>query len=244
VLAVEVDRLEQLLKKRMVDRQTVAQLQARREALERTVELYPRMIESLEQDLEAAQARAESAEQWFEGMDDTSEPLLSDEIQKELDARSQRVGWLNLRREQYTLRASMDGMVSSVDHEPGEVAAAGEGVVSIVGREGQKIVGFLPETYAREVVVGMTVYLMRSSGGRGLVRARVTAIAPEILALPTTANPFPNRTLRGRRVVLVAEEDNDLLPGEGVEIRLDRPWLTTAWHYVRTRLASLLVRGE
>ncbi|MBN1268210.1 MAG: HlyD family efflux transporter periplasmic adaptor subunit [Kiritimatiellae bacterium] len=226
VLATEVDRLEELLEQRMIDRQTVSRLRARRGALEEMVKAYPQMIAEIEQALGHAMVRKESAWRWV-GSPQEGAP-------------EAQAGWLNRRRDAYTLRASMDGTVSSIDHEVGEMIPAGEGILSIVSGEGLRIIGFLPEVYAREAEVGMQAYLLRSAGESILIPARVEGIAPDVFDLPLMMNPMPNRVLRGRRIVLVPETGYDLLPGERVEIQFHRPWLTIIWQGLRDALGRLV----
>ena len=221
VLDVEVERMKGLLAKQLIDAQTVAKTRARQKALTEAAGFYPEMIKELEEDLDRTRQRMKDLSQRMDGESKES---------------GERLGLLELRRGSYTLRSTTDGIVSRVDKEVGDVVQAGSPVVSVVADGVQRIIGFLPEYNARAVKEGMTAYVTRSTGGGLVIEARVVALVPEIVALPTRVNPFPSQTLRGRRVIIIPEEPGDLLPGEGVSIYFERPLLTA--------LADLLGWGK
>jgi len=209
VLDEEVTRLDALLKKQLTDARTVARVKARRQALKQSVDLYPAMITELEQNL--AQAR--------ERLQELNESMNA-------DTGYGRLGLLELRRKSYSLRAYADGIVSRIYYRPGDMVQGGRTILTIVGEKVQRIVGYLPESSARDVSVGMTAYVSSSSDPRSVVVAKVIAVTPDVLTLPNRVSPVPQRVLRGRRVILVPESEHQLLPGESVVIRFQRPVLS------------------
>jgi multidrug resistance efflux pump len=227
VLDAEIERLDELLARRLIDAQTITRLRARQQALTRSVELYPEMIGALERDLAQAKARATDVEGGFGWDGDMSEDGLPEGLDTDLEASRHRLGLLNLRRDRYTLRAGSDGTVARIYHAPGDVVQAGIPIMTVVDKGTRQVVGFLPEANVDDVAIGMTAYLTRAAGGADVIRAQVTAMAPEILGLPNRVRPFPGQTLRGMRVILEPEGGHDLIPGEGVTIHLHRPAL--AW---------------
>lgn len=225
VLSGEIERMDQLLAKQLIDAQMVSRLRARHGALSQALQFYPEMIRGLEDDLDRARRRMETME--AELVTGTAAPATNMAGQADLDLEEskQRLGLLDLRRQSYVLRAGANGIVSRIDHQPGDVVQAGIPILSLVVDGVQRFVGFLPEYSAHEVTEGMEAYVSRTAGGP-IVRARVLAAIPEILNLPNRVNPFPAMPVHGRRVVLAPEEPNDLLPGEGVSIYFRRPWLS------------------
>ena len=228
VLDAEVKRMDVLLAKQLIDAQTVARTRARQKALTEAVAFYPETIRRLEEDLARTRQRLRELDAKMDGQ----RAGAAGEGGPETD----RLGLLELRRQSYTLRSSTDGVVSRVNNEVGDVVQAGAAVVEVVADEVRRIIGFLPEYNARAVKEGMTAYVTRSTGGGAVVEARVVAMVPEIVALPTRVNPVPSQTLRGRRVLLVPTGPADFLPGEGVAIHFERPLLTA--------LADLLGWGK
>ncbi len=229
VLDAELRRLDGLLERGLVDAQAVAGIRARRQALVRAQEMYPELIEGLEEELRRSRAG-------LEAMRDEMGPSASKAADPELAASRERMGLLRLRREAYTLRARSGGIVTAVAGQPGNVVLAGMPVVTLVVVGPRRVIGYLPEAGAQLIREGQEAYISRTAGRQAAVRARVAAMMPEVAALPMRVSPFPNRTYRGRRVVLDILEPNDLLPGESVSIRLSRPWLT--------RLVSSLFAGN
>ncbi|MDD3276743.1 MAG: HlyD family efflux transporter periplasmic adaptor subunit, partial [Kiritimatiellales bacterium] len=131
---------------------------------------------------------------------------------------------LDMRIENCTLRAQADGVVSRLLHSPGDIVQSGDPVLySVINRE-TSVEGFLSESNARDVYIGMDAYLTPASGYGETVRAKVVALTPEIFNLPGRVNPVPQRTYRGRRVILIPEPGAVLLPGEEIQINLRRPW--------------------
>ncbi len=225
VLRAEVARQDELLSSRLADAQVVARLRARQEALSQAAELYPSMIESREKHLALTRRQMQDAESGYGPGGDHAVT----------DGQSE-LGLLHLRRSAYTLRAREEGTVSQIYSQPGDVVPGGTPVMTVVSMRVGQIIGFLPESNVRNISVGMTAYLARAAGRGPVVRARIVALTPEILGLPNRVNPFSNQGLRGVRVILLPEEAHDFLPGEGVSIELERPWLTILMHSLRTRL--------
>jgi multidrug resistance efflux pump len=133
-------------------------------------------------------------------------------------------GLLDLRIRNCTLYAQADGTVSRIYHTPGAVVAAGDPILSSVTAGPPYVAGFLSEYNARDVDTGMEAYLTPVSGRGTVIRAKVTALTPEIFTLPGRVSPVPAQTYRGRRVLLEPEAGCLLLPGEEVQIHFRRPW--------------------
>lgn len=223
VLDPEIARLRDLLARGFADAQSVASLRARREAIARALELFPETMAAYEEELADARRQRDAVARFFAG-----------EIPAgQVDSPS--AGLLALRRESYTFRATRDGVVSRIYHEPGNVVAAGDPIMTLIVKESQVIVCFLPESQAHDLRLGMKLEVMPPLGSAGPpVEATVTALGPEILGLPGRVSPVPGQTVRGRRVMLTPDAFIDLLPGEAVSVRLPPP----AWRDVLTLGAS------
>lgn len=243
VLSSEVERLDDLLAKRLVDAQTVSRLRARQQALTRALELYPGVIRNLESELTLAKRRRDTVEVWFGTEGDVLSTNVPPEFEQDPEIKQQ-LGLLQLRRESYRLRAKSDGVVSRISYKPGDVVPNGDPVVTIVVKGAQEVLGFLPESNIRNVQIGMTAYLSRTTGRGVVVPARVTALTPEIVGLPNRANPFPGMNFRGRQVILTPLVENDFIPGEGVTIDLDKPALTINFDLLIEKILAKLRKGE
>ena len=229
VLNDELTRMDDLLNKHLIDAQTVTRVRARHESLARALKLYPDLITGLEEELANARNRMQTVAYWFsEGSSNAVAGgwTADAEIQQQFSL-------MQMRQNSYTLRAKSDGVISRVNYKPGDIVDSGNAVVSLLVKNSEQVVGFLPESNARFVSIGMTSYLASATGKGPLIPARVAALTPEIQGLPNRANPYPGIAFRGRQVILTPMENHDLIPGESVSIHLDRPGLTLAFDQLK-----------
>lgn len=225
VLEQEAERLDDLLAKQLVDAQTVARIKARLETLRRAAELYPELVAILERQCSEAKERQVALDQTLSR---TNAPAGDRAVEAAVaaDDVESRLNLLELRRSRYRFYAELDGTVSRVFHSPGETVVAGDPILVVIGDTVTGAEGFLPEATMTDVHVGMPAYISPASRLGPAAKARVVAVTPDVMALPARANPLPQRTLRGRRVMLVFEEEHSFLPGQSVAIQFERPLLT------------------
>ena len=228
----ELERLEDLLERNLIDGQLVAQLRVQRQSLARAVELHPTTVALLERQVEETEALRREAEATFGAQaDDAPAATAPADGSASTPPPRNRLGLLKLRRDLYVLRAQQDGVISRIEKEPGEVVQAGEPILSLVVEGSQFVIGFLPEWNAYDIEVGREVVLRSPVGRRGEIPATVTALGPEILALPGRVSPLPGQPMRGRRIILVPADPNAFLPGESVSIHVFEPWWRGfRWH--------------
>jgi multidrug resistance efflux pump len=254
-LQAELQRRETLLSKRLTDEQNARELRPAIAALSPTVAAYPSLRDALKRQLEASQRQRDGIKDSLEAFPElmkTHEKRLAEASQKRDEARK----WLRLaddedasaaiqrkmatrsailkannarlalKRNAYVLRATRDGVVSRIFHEAGDVIAAGEPILRLVGQRSNRIVGFLPEIHLTDLSVGQEVSVWRGTGSGAKVTAVVRSIAPEVQSLPGRVSPIPGEPLRGRRVILSIVNDHDFVPGETVQVRAEgADWL-------------------
>jgi multidrug resistance efflux pump len=217
-LKQEQRRREELLAKRLISEELASQLRPSIAALEGALAAGPALIRVQERRLELATKERKDMRIWMR-VDDSQE--VSAAIQDKEKARgaiadAQR-DLLELRRKNFTLRATRDGTVSTILHNPGDIVAAGDPVLQVIPLS-DAVAGFLPEIQLAELTVGQRVWINRMSG-RGLrVGAVVESIGPEVQTLPGRISPIRGQPLRGRRVMLKLEGPHDFIPGETVKI--------------------------
>ena len=234
-LNAELGRLEHLLERNLIDGQLVARLRVQQQALARAVGLHPTTEAFLEQQVEEAGALQQDAEATFGAETSASAAASPGGPPTPPPPPRNRLGLLRQRRDLYVLRARQNGIISRIEKEPGEVVQAGEPILSLVVEGSQFIIGFLPESNAYDVEVGQAVMLRSPVGRRQEVPATVTALGPEILALPGRVSPLPGQTARGRRIILVPENPGAFLPGESVSIHVFGPWWQGSGRHARRR---------
>lgn len=216
----ELKRREDLREQRLISETDVSALRPRIAALEQAKESTPSIIESLENALREAKQDRKDMQAWLRIDEDES---ISEAIQVKLEARRAILAnSLEQRRKQlqnYTLCANRDGIVSRIQHTPGDVVPAGNEIMRIVSPEATHVVGFLPEQHVHDLRIGDQLMAARRMGAdRRDVRIVVETVAPEVEALPARLSPIRGRPLRGRRVHFRIEGEHDLLPGETVQV--------------------------
>jgi len=120
--------------------------------------------------------------------------------------------------ERATLKATVEGVVSSVLHLPGDVVAAGMEIVRVTSGRPGLVVCWLPEREATRPALGKPVHLRE----RGLLAkgfdARVVEISPVIEEIPLRAREAPNVPSWGRRVTLESHPPRPLIWGEALNV--------------------------
>lgn len=209
----EIKRLEPLYNQQLIEAELFVSKKAREEVLGESLKLMPSHIDALKAEVERSKAQKASAMARLGEMN---------EAVSEGNA-NQAIKLFETRRDRYTLRAQRDGVISNIEHQPGDVVQQGVPVVSILVDGPSRIVGFLPESNLSSIAIGTpaNIYPTVSMGEIGVVKARVTQISPAVYSLPGRASPIRGQTVRGRRVTFELEEPVVLVPGETVSIEIE-----------------------
>ncbi len=221
VLSNEIRQISQVMNTAVTDARDMIVYRSEMESLARGAALYPEAIRQTEADIAHGCEQLALSRTWTNSLAAATNAVAA---QERIAAARDLIASLRERKGHYTIRATHDGTVSRLLHFPGEVIKASDPVVSLVARESQRVIAFVPEWLFRDINIGDTVLLTQRLRDVEPLRAKVTAIGPEILTLPPTASPVPKQPVRGRRVVIVANGPNDLMPGESVTVHVGQPW--------------------
>jgi multidrug resistance efflux pump len=132
---------------------------------------------------------------------------------------------IDLKIASLTLRAPADGIVSLINRRPGEIVAAGEAAVVIIGHRPGVFEIYVPAREPRMPAVGMTAFVSRA--GLGLFgksfRGRVIEVAPTVIEMPERLRSSPHVPIWGR-LIRVDASDSDVMravpPGEEIHVRI------------------------
>lgn len=212
-LLKELERLEPLYKQKLIEAEIFVAKAARQDVLSESLKLMPAHLEALKSEVERASSQKASAMARLEEMNLSANENSSNEA----------VNLFDVRRDRYTLRAQRDGVVSSIEQQPGDVVQPGIPIVSILVDGPSRIEGFLPENNLSAIAMGTpaNVYPTVSMRQVGVIRARVVQISPAVYSLPGRASPIRGQVVRGRRVTFALDEEVDLVPGETVSIEIE-----------------------
>jgi len=226
-------RLQKLKDAGMLTDSTILTRLVTQEAnLSEAVRMYPDSIAAVEKRIQEAMVGLTSLKKWLQ-IEDTetiNTELVSERVKARTVAPAQQAALLNIRKEQYTLRAPSDGIVSHLYFPmPGSIITRGMPVASVLVAT-NRVMGFLPELYAKEVTNGMNaVILPRVLDAHGPIKATIAMVGSTIETLPSRIGGSSTASVtRGRRVYLTILEENTLVPGETVDIQitsLEDPWL-------------------
>jgi len=214
----EQARMQRLLKQRLIREPDIRDVQAQIAALERSVQESPKVVAIHETRVKNAHERLAEVRRWLrieEGED------ASTAIERKMNARGEifeltrKMGHLQLST--YSLKATRDGIVSRVFHEEGDVVQAGEPILRLVSPKSMRIIGFLPEQYVGNLLVGRKGTARPQRGNGHDVNVVIECISPEVSALPGRVSPIRGQAIRGRRIVFAMEDENHgLIPGQTV----------------------------
>lgn len=224
LLRKERDRLEGMLADGLVGEDELTALRSEIAALEEAVESYPGLIDIHERRLSATRKNRSIMKELLLAGHPHDADLLT--VISGYRSRNERLfGTFDarhaLQRQQYSLRATGDRVVSEIFYRAGDVVNAGEPVMRLVSEVSDHVVGFLPEIHIGHMFVGQETKISRRAADGTSLSAVVESISPDVRALPGRISPIGGQTLRGRRVVLrITDSGAHLIPGETVNIQL------------------------
>ena len=119
------------------------------------------------------------------------------------------------------LQAAEGGLGSVEEHHKaraGEVVAAGEPVLTVVGERAIEVVAYATEEQSVSVAVGDPVRLRRSARGSAPIDAVVTSVGAAMSALPLRVEPFAQTPMWGQAIRIRLPEGSDVKPGESFRL--------------------------
>jgi multidrug resistance efflux pump len=128
---------------------------------------------------------------------------------------------LDVQIERLTLRAPVDGVVSTLVHRAGEVVSAGAEIVSVVQARPGMLVVELTEGMAPQAKIGQHVTVRRKDLFSRTLYGRVVELAPEVDEMIPRARPSPGIAAWGRRATVQLDPGGEVLPGQAFSVALD-----------------------
>lgn len=128
---------------------------------------------------------------------------------------------LDLQIEQLTLRAPIDGIVSTVTYRAGAIVPAGSELLSLVSaRPGVLMVEF-SEGMAARAKLGQGVSVRSKDLFSRALHGRIIELAPEVDEMFPRARPSPGIAAWGRRATVQLDGGGEVLPGQAFSVSLD-----------------------
>lgn len=222
-LKLELARSEDLMRRRLIRESDVTSLRPSIASLSKAVEGYPPLIAAHQQRIDRAEAaRVAAIARLGAGSGGSAAEAVRRRAEDRSSAMADALKTRQAERDPFTLRAVGSGLVSRVYYHPGVVVVAGDPVVRVVNPRSLRIVGFLPESQLQALSVGDRVTAWRKNVIGENVDAVVESLSPDVAALPARLNPARDIVVRGRRVIMTIDGDHSLVPGESVNVELNR----------------------
>ena len=139
-------------------------------------------------------------------------------IRKGIIAQEARVKELRYQGELLHLRSPIDGQISAVYVQPGQVVEAGSPIVAVSGSDSSYIVSYLRERQNAEAYVGMKVVVSTRGSNPQSYETTVERVGPAVEMVPGHQLVSQQMAEWGRPVTISVPEDFVLTPGELVNI--------------------------
>jgi len=123
-------------------------------------------------------------------------------------------------RETLKLYSPINGMVSQIQHWPGEALLAGEPILFIAEIKPTEIIAYAGEGRGNNIKKGMPVKLVTSSEPAQIARSQITYVGPVVEQLPPRLWRNPNIPEWGRPFLIKAPPQMKLVIGQTVGIRI------------------------
>ena len=214
-LKVQRRELKKLVGARMASQAELAALEVRHAALKQEAAAGVQTLALLEQQLSAAKERQGD-------VPTNSAAVAAGPLERELEVIDRRLQHLRAQRKELVLRAPSSGRVASVFRRAGEVAQAGEAVVSIVAASSDRVVACLSENQAMTVEVGTKAELWPRGLSGPALEGRVVSLGPIVDVVPVRCRRSPAQPAWGRDVVVLLDEPTPLVPGQAFNVRLEQ----------------------
>lgn len=203
-----------LVNEKMADRRELDALAVKQAALAKELQMADTLVAQLVSQVAAARARRTL-------LPSDATELALQPIRAALAGIASQEQLLAVRRSETVLRAPADGEVAAVHLWPGEVAAAGAPVLTIVSRgPGPKaeVAVCLPERQAGAVHHGEAVLLTPRGAGGPHVPGHITRLGAQISELPLRCRRNPELPEWGRELTVALDEHAPLLPGQAFDV--------------------------
>jgi multidrug resistance efflux pump len=216
-LSVEVKIAEGLLRQEAIAPYELQRVEVQHETMAEKIRKNEDMLEQAEADLEQAQHRRDEFAHRLPQHPSVDSAL--EVIHKQVKVQEQRMEELLARRKPLNLTTPFDGMVSLIQHWPGEAVQANEPILTITELKPTDIVAYAKNDQIPQIREGMVVEIVRNTEPSQIARSQVISVGPAVEQMPIQLWLNPNIPEWGRPFVIKAPPQMKLIIGERVGIR-------------------------
>jgi multidrug resistance efflux pump len=206
----EYHRMDELLKDQIIAQRVYDQAKATRDRLQHEVANLSKLVDECEQNINALQ------------LTNSAEPskVSADPLQAALAVQESKLHLTEAELSPITLRAPIDGIVSTIYHRAGEAITAGQPVLAVATLNPVRIVGYMRPPIIDEPKVGMKVEVRTRGLHREIGRAKIVEVGTQLEALPPAlASPIKLANMElGLPVDIALPQNLRIHAGELVDI--------------------------
>jgi multidrug resistance efflux pump len=217
-----VEWWDSLVQAKVAGAETLLELKARSEVLERRIPVHEEAVATWEARVEAARKRLDAAgPESDDGLDAAAQARLAP-LRALVEVARAKMAQLEARRDGLTLRAPGDGVVRRASMQPGEVATANKPVVVIRATPPRRIIAYASDAQSWTIHLGTAVTVIPRDGTRRPLRGHVSGIGAGMVPYPQHLQTNQNwRVMWGEEVVVALDEVAELVPGQVVDVRFE-----------------------
>ena len=224
-LALEVQTVKELLAQEAVAPYELQKAKVQYETLATKIEENEQLLEQAKDALTQTQQRRDEYTRYKPHHPSVEDAL--DVIRKAIKIQERRMDELLVQiealepRQALQLTAPIDGVVSQIQHWPGEAVLAGESILTIAEVKPTEIIAYALEDQVNQIQKGMVVELVKQSEPKKIeiARSQIIYIGPIFEQLPPRLWRNPNIPEWGRPFLVKAPPQMKLIIGEVVGIR-------------------------
>jgi multidrug resistance efflux pump len=172
----EFHRMEELFKDQIIAKRAYDQAKAARERLQNEVENLEKLVNEVEQNLKTLQL-TNAAE---------ISTISIDPLRAAIAVQESKLQLTEAELSPITLRAPIDGIVSTIFHRAGESVTAGQPVLAVATLNPVRIVGYLRPPIMDELKAGMKVEVRTRGPRRQIGESKILEVGTQLEALPAT----------------------------------------------------------
>ena len=224
-LALEVQTVKELLAQEAVAPYELQKAKVQYETLAKKIEENEQLLEQAKDALTQTQQRRDEYTRYKPHHPSVEDAL--DVIRKAIKIQERRMDEILVQiealepRQALKLTAPIDGVVSQIQHWPGEAVLAGEPILTIAEVKPTEIIAYAVEDQVNQIQKGMVVELVKQSEPKKIeiARSQIIYIGPIVEQLPPRLWRNPNVPEWGRPFLVKAPPQMKLIIGEVVGIR-------------------------
>lgn len=216
-LRIKIRWWESLVARQLVSEQNLQELRAQLAAVEQRLVARQTAVDSWNERLDKVERRWQAWKRAVPSADD--DPMQRDiaPLKAQVDVAKAQLAQVEMRRDHLTVRASVDGVVSRVLMQPGDVATPGQTAVVLRAPEVRRVIAYALDTVARRLRIGASVHVQRRDGSGRLLKAHVEGFGG-VAPLPLQLQSVPARAPLAAEEIVIVLEEGTLLPGEPVDV--------------------------